>query len=162
MIRYTLACDQAHEFESWFADSQAYDDQAAAGYVSCSRCGSLKVGKTIMAPALARTSAEERAQAAPPVMAADQPAHSDPTSPPDGGGDEAARRLRDVMRAVRQYVVQNTHDVGAQFPAEARRIHEGDAEPRAIRGEARPEDVRALLEEGIDILPMPSLPDDLN
>jgi len=161
MIRYTLACDQGHEFESWFADSQAYDAQAAAGFVSCPQCGSLKVSKTIMAPALARSAAHDRA-----VTADAPPASAGPAQPaatvPDAMSDEAARRVRAVMRAVRHYVVQNTVDVGAQFPDEARRIHSGEAEARAIRGEARPEEVRALLEEGVDIMPLPALPDDLN
>ncbi len=161
MIRYTLACDQGHEFESWFADSQAYDAQAAAGFVSCPQCGSLKVGKTIMAPALARSAAHDRA-----VTVDAPPASAGPAQPaavvPDVMSDEAARRVRAVMRAVRHYVVQNTVDVGAQFPDEARRIHSGEAEARAIRGEARPEEVRALLEEGVDIMPLPALPDDLN
>lgn len=163
MIRYMLACDQGHEFESWFADSRAYDSQAAAGYVSCPQCGSLQVGKTIMAPALARTAAHERTQAPQaPVTATETTPQPAAAALPDMVNDETARRLRAVMRAVRQYVVQNTDDVGAGFPAEARRIHAGEVEPRSIRGEARPEEVKALLEEGVDILPIPSLPDDLN
>ncbi|GHE55546.1 hypothetical protein GCM10019059_13730 [Camelimonas fluminis] len=164
MIRYTLACDQGHEFESWFADSQAYDAQAAAGFVSCPQCGSLKVGKTVMAPALARSAVHDRSVAteAPPVPAGPAQQAQQAASLPDAMSDEAARRVRAVMRAVRHYVVQNTVDVGAQFPDEARRIHSGEAEARAIRGEARPEEVRALLEEGVDIMPLPSLPDDLN
>lgn len=164
MIRYTLACDQGHEFESWFADSQAYDSQAAAGFVSCPLCGSLKVGKTIMAPALTRSASSQRSGETPdstPIAPAETGAPAR-TAIPDATPDEAARHLRQVMRAVRQYVVQNTDDVGKQFPAEARRIHSGDAEPRAIRGEARPDEVKALLEEGVSILPIPSRPDDLN
>ncbi|MFC0284360.1 DUF1178 family protein [Camelimonas abortus] len=149
MIRYTLACDQGHEFESWFADSEAYDRQAAAGFVSCPTCGSTKVGKTVMAPALARSASHDRADA----------------GRREGGplvDDEAARRIRALMRALRQYVIENTDDVGRDFPAEARRIHAGEVEPRAIRGEADPEEVKALVEEGVSIMPVPSLPDDLN
>lgn len=161
MIRYSLACDQGHEFDSWFADSQAYDAQAAAGFVSCPQCGSLKVGKTIMAPALARSASHDRTVATEVPAAPAGPAQP-VAAVPDPMSDEAARRVRAVMRAVRHYVVQNTVDVGAQFPDEARRIHSGEAEARAIRGEARPEEVRALLEEGVDIMPLPALPDDLN
>lgn len=160
MIRYTLVCDQGHEFESWFADSQAYDAQAAAGYVSCPQCGSLKVGKTIMAPALARKTSDHRP--APPTAAVTEASDPSPAAPAAILSDEAAHHVRAVMRAVRQYVVQNSDDVGERFPAEARRIHSGEVEPRAIRGEARPEEVRALLEEGVDIMPVPSLSDDLN
>lgn len=154
MIRYTLACDQGHEFESWFADSRAYDVQAAAGFVSCPSCRSVTIGKTIMAPALARSASHDR------TVAAEAP--PTPAATPIAVSDEASQRVRAVMRAVRQYVIQNTDDVGKSFPAEARRIHAGEVEPRAIRGEAAPEEVKALVEEGVSILPLPHLPDDLN
>lgn len=170
MIRYTLACDQGHEFESWFADSHAYDVQASAGFVSCPHCGSLKVGKTIMAPALGRSASHDRShqhagEPSQETAASAGAAPDDPrpvTSPPEIMTDENARRVRAVMRAVREYVVKNTDDVGARFPDEARRIHSGEVEARAIRGEARPEEVKALIEEGVGVLPLPNLSDDLN
>lgn len=142
MIRYALRCDQGHSFESWFRDSAAYDAQAERGLVSCPYCGSITVEKQIMAPAIASTEAEKTV----PVAMAD-------------GRD---REMREMMRAFRQMVEANTEDVGKGFADEARKIHYGEVEHRAIRGEASPAEVRELREEGVEVAPLPILPDDRN
>ena len=156
MIRYSLRCDRDHGFESWFRDSQAFDDQQRAGLVSCPACGSTTVTKGLMAPAVVTS----RRKVAAPVPAP----HPGPAAEaaPVALLDEKAQKLRALMREFRDQVMRNTHDVGAAFAAEARRIHEGAVEPRAIRGEASADEVRALIEDGVEIMPVPQVPDDRN
>ncbi|MDX7953600.1 DUF1178 family protein [Lichenihabitans sp. Uapishka_5] len=152
MIRYHLRCDHQHGFESWFRDSDAFDQQSHDGLVSCPACGSTAVSKSLMAPSVV-TSRRKAAPSGPPTAA--EPA-------PVALLDEKAQKLRAMMREVRQHVMTHSHDVGAAFPEEARKMHEGTVEPRAIRGEASVADVRSLIEDGIEIMPVPSLPDDRN
>lgn len=144
MIKYSLVCDAAHEFESWFRDSEAFETQAKRGFVTCPDCGSAKVGKAIMAPAVART---------------DRPAAG-------GEGvallDEKQIELREKLRELRAQIEANTDDVGEKFPEEARKMHEGVAPERSIRGRASLAETKALLEEGIPVLPLPGLPEDRN
>jgi hypothetical protein len=155
MIRYTLSCERGHEFESWFANSVAYDKQAKRGLVTCPLCNSAKVEKAIMAPRLARSDVAEPAQppAAPPAAPAKNPVAM--MSPPE-------RELRQKLKELRDHVTKNATNVGAKFPEEARKIHYGETEHRSIYGEASPEDAKALHEEGIEFHPLPMLPDDQN
>jgi hypothetical protein len=150
MIRYSLRCDRGHGFESWFRDSAAYDDQSRAGFVSCPDCGSTAVSKGLMAPSVV-TSRRKAAAAPAPTQTA-----------PVALLDDKAQKLRAMMREFRDHVLKNTDDVGAAFPEEARKIHEGAAEQRAIRGEASAAEVRALIEDGVSIMPVPGLPDERN
>jgi hypothetical protein len=152
MINYALACDAGHEFESWFPSGASYDAQASAGLVTCPVCDSAKVGKRLMAPAVARTDRGPKAVPAP------QPA----PQPPVALMSEPERQVRAMLRAVREHVRQNSEHVGPRFAEEARRMHYGESETRAIYGEASGEDARALLEEGIAVQPLPMLPDDRN
>jgi hypothetical protein len=159
MIRYTLVCDQEHSFESWFKDSDAFDEQATRGLVSCPACGSAKVGKAIMAPSVARKDKERR-----PVAVAEPPQPAvQPVAPaPVALLSEKEQQLREMLRALRKQVVENAAYVGDQFAEEARRIHSGEVEQRAIYGEATREDVHELLEEGIEVLPLPPAPEQGN
>jgi hypothetical protein len=157
MIRYALGCDQGHEFEGWFGNSAAFDEQAAGGLVICPICGSEKVNKLIMAPGVART---DRGEAPAPGSAA-VPAEDGSASPMALMSDKA-RELRGMIRALREHVAQNAENVGPRFAEEARKIHEGDAEARSIYGEATKEEARKLIEDGIPALPLPVLPDDRN
>jgi len=145
MIRYALGCDRGHSFESWFRDSDAFERQAAAGEVACPFCHSARVSKQIMAPAVSGTH---------------EPYDRRPVDVVALGEREKA--FREMIRTLHAHVVANTEDVGARFPNEIRRMHYGEAEERAIRGKADAEEARALIEEGIDILPLPSLPDERN
>jgi hypothetical protein len=155
MIRYTLSCERGHEFESWFANSGAYDKQAKRGLVTCPICNSVKVEKTIMAPRLARTDVAEPASpsAAPPAVPAKAPVAM--MSPPE-------RELRQKLKELRDHVTKNANYVGTKFPEEARKIHYGETEHRSIYGEASPEEAKSLHEEGIEFHPLPMLPDDQN
>jgi hypothetical protein len=155
MIRYTLSCERGHEFESWFANSAAYDKQAKRGLVTYPLCNSAKVEKAIMAPRLARTDIAEPAPppAAPPAAPAKNPVAM--MSPPE-------RELRQKLKELRDHVTKNATNVGAKFPEEARKIHYGETEHRSIYGEASPQEAKALHEEGIEFHPLPMLPDDKN
>jgi len=140
VIRYALACDQAHEFEAWFSSSSDYDAQAERGLVECPFCGSRSVVKQIMAPAVSGT---KRAGAEPGQTRAKMQA-----------------MMMDVAREVRTHVEQNFDYVGDAFAREARDIHEGRSEKREIYGEATPAEVKKLKDDGVPCAPLPSLPPD--
>jgi hypothetical protein len=169
MIRYTLNCDQGHSFESWFANSGAYDKQAKRGLVSCPVCGSVKVEKAIMAPNLASNLAhgdatDPRPPTPPTPPPPLQPAPMPPIPPktPVAMMSAAERELRHKLKELRDHITKNAHYVGPRFPEEARKIHYGEAEHRSIYGEASPDEAQQLHEEGIEFHPLPILPDDKN
>ena len=143
MIRYALECAAGHGFESWFRDSAAFDAQANARLLACPACGTAEVAKVIMAPAVVAG----RRPPAPARQAMAMPGPDDPA-------------MRAMLRAFRAHVEANAEHVGAEFPEEARRIHYGEADARAIYGEASLEEARALNEEGIEVMPVPAIPDD--
>lgn len=158
MIRYALACDRGHAFESWFRDSGGFDDQVRRGLVTCPVCNSASVEKQIMAPAVART---DRDAPPPPATETDASAPAVVEAPtPMVMMTERERAFRALLRAVREHVEATAENVGPRFADEARKMHDGLSEFRAIYGEATPEEARALAEDGIDALPMPILPDD--
>ena len=161
MIAYTLACDAGHEFESWFASSQAYETQEKRGLVSCPICGSAKVGKTLMAPSVARTDNVTRRGTGQSEVPAEPQQQEAPQQPVAMLG-ERERQLRDMIRALHKHVSENADYVGRRFSEEARQMHQGEIEHRSIWGEASPEEAKALIEEGIEVQPLPKLPDDRN
>jgi hypothetical protein len=161
MIRYSLICDNAHEFDSWFANSGAFDDQSRVGLVLCPFCESAHVTKAIMSPRVARTDRAMPALPAPEAPAADMPKPVEEKRPV-ALFDEKHAALRNMMRELHAKVMETTVDVGSRFPEEARRIHDSEAPEQPIRGQATAEEAKALLEEGIGILPIPTLPDERN
>ncbi|EPX82395.1 Uncharacterized protein putative in bacteria [Rubellimicrobium thermophilum DSM 16684] len=135
MIRYSLICAEGHAFDSWFASASAFDDLAARGLLSCATCGSSRVEKALMAPAVTSASPDE-----PPPLS-------------------APRDLREALLAeIRRQIEEKSDYVGLSFAAEARAIHEGRAPERSIWGEARPEEARSLIEDGIPVAPLPFMP----
>ncbi|KQB13374.1 DUF1178 family protein [Rhodobacter capsulatus] len=148
MIRYTLKCDKEHSFDSWFASAAAYEALQARGMVSCTICGSTTVDKALMAPAV--RPARKAAAAAAPEARAGAGAEA-PLSAPQTGIEEA-------FAAMRQAVEANSDYVGVNFVAEARAMHEGAMPERAIHGEARLDEAKALLDDGIPVMPLPFLP----
>ncbi|MFO1151587.1 MAG: DUF1178 family protein [Alsobacter sp.] len=160
MIRYALCCERGHDFESWFRDSASYDVQARRGLVSCPVCQSTSVAKQIMAPAVART---DRERPPAPVETEDQAAPETPAAAPSVPMVALSEReiaFRALLRAVRDHVTATAEHVGPRFAEEARRMHEGLSEFRAIYGEATEDEARALADEGIEAFPLPILPDD--
>jgi hypothetical protein len=133
MIHYSLVCDAGHGFDGWFRDSETFENQAGGGLVACPFCASTQVSRGVMAPHVAR-----------------------------GVTDDDARRMRRMIEELQEKVVAGTEDVGERFPQEARAIEEGVAERRPIRGRATYEEAKALLEDGIEILAIPELPNDGN
>lgn len=137
MICFRLCCADGHEFEGWFRNSDTFEEQARTGDLGCPVCGDRQVQKAIMAPAIARSTA--------PVVAGEEPA------------PKLAQMLR-VMRAIRDHVEANFDDVGERFPEEVRKMHYGELEHRDVYGQASREAVGELLDEGIQIHPLPVVP----
>jgi hypothetical protein len=163
MIRYALACEKGHAFESWFQSSAAYDKQVKRGLVTCPVCHSAKVEKTIMAP---RVSGAKKRSAA-PAPEPSTPAQEPPAPAPEAPGPVAMvspqeRELRKKLRELREHLVKNADYVGQKFPEEARKMHYGEIEHRSIYGEASPDQAKELHEEGIEFHPLPVLPDERN
>jgi hypothetical protein len=161
MIRYNLRCERGHTFESWFQSSSAYETQEKRKLVNCPACGSAKVERAIMAPQIVSKKGRDIAAAA-------------PAAPNDVAAPEVAtqgstpllmaqeRELRAKLKELRDHIVKNADNVGDRFPNEARKMHYGDIEHRPIYGEASPEEARALIDEGVEVSPLPILPDDRN
>jgi hypothetical protein len=135
MIRYSLRCAAEHSFESWFQSADAFDSLAGGGRVSCPVCGSTEVSKLLMAPAVRPA----RKAAAKPLSA-------------------PATKIEEAFQALRRQIEETSEYVGMNFVAEARKIHAGDAPERSIHGEARIEEARRLLEEGVPVAPLPFVP----
>ena len=134
MIVYSLNCSEGHAFEGWFKDSAAYDAQSADGKLVCPICESRDVMKAPMAPSLPSAVGERK---------------SAPTAP------DELRKMRQFVTGLRKYVEQNAEYVGPRFPEEARKIHYGETEERHIYGEASIDEAKELIEEGVDVAPLP-------
>lgn len=137
MIKYALKCEKGHGFESWFASASAYDSLRAAGHVTCAACGSAQVSKALMAPPV--KTARKAADAAP----AEAPQADDPSA--------ALARMREEVEANATYV-------GGNFAKEARAQYLGDQPDRPIYGEAKPEEAKSLIEDGVPVAPLPFIP----
>ena len=161
MIRYSLHCDRGHTFESWFQSSSAYESQEKRKLVNCPVCGSAKVERAIMAPRIVSKKGRDSQSNDVPVPAPAQPAEvATPGSTPLLMAQE--RELRAKLKELRDHIVKNADNVGERFPNEARKMHYGDIEHRPIYGEASPEEARSLIDEGVEVSPLPVLPDDRN
>jgi hypothetical protein len=142
LIRYSLICDHGHEFEGWFSESADFDRQKESGFLTCPVCSSAAISKTLMAPSVATARKKEEGQ----KLVFDQVQK------------EAFIKLKEAVAAVKA----NSEDVGDRFPEEARKIHYGETEARGIIGNASQDEVHALIDEGIEVAPLPVLPDDVN
>jgi hypothetical protein len=158
MIRYNLRCEKGHSFESWFQSSAAYESQEKRKLVSCPACGSVKVERAIMAPQIVSKKGREAAVPAPAGA---------PTTETTAQGSTPLLmaqelELRAKIKELRDHIVENADNVGERFPNEARKMHYGDIEHRPIYGEASPEEARSLIDEGVEVSPLPVLPGDRN
>jgi hypothetical protein len=161
MIRYALVCDKGHAFESWFAGSAAYDKQAKRGLVTCPQCGSAKVEKAIMAPRLATSKKGKAPPEAPALPETPMPAAAEAPAPVAMISPQE-REFHAKLKELRDHLVKNADHVGPKFPEEARKMHYGEIKHRSIYGEATPEEAEALIEEGIEVHPLPVLPEERN
>lgn len=141
MIRFSLACARAHQFDGWFRDSGDFDRQSAKKLIACPTCGSTDVAKELMAPAV--STGRKREQMALAVSAEQKKAMSD-------------------LKALTRKMRENADYVGGNFAEEARKIHFGEVEARGIYGEATSEEARSLAEDGVEFMPLPTFPDDHN
>jgi len=141
VIHYSLICNNEHKFDAWFKNAQAYDEQANRRVLICPVCESHDVHKQMMAPSIARADAEKVS------LSIGHPEH---------------KQLRDALRAMRNKVVSEADYVGDKFAEEARKIHFKEVDPRGIYGEATREEAASLLEDGVDFMPLPNIPEDAN
>ncbi|MBN8993542.1 MAG: DUF1178 family protein [Rhizobiales bacterium] len=158
MIRYNLRCERGHAFESWFQSSSAYESQEKRRLVSCPSCGSVKVERAIMAPRIVSKKGRDSAPVPAAEIAGTEVAATEST--PLLMAQE--RELRAKIKELRDHITRNADNVGERFPTEARKMHYGDIEHRPIYGEASPDEARALIDEGVEVSPLPVLPDDRN
>ena len=146
MIRYDLICKDRHVFDGWFSSSAAYDEQRKNGSISCPICSTSEIDKQLMTHSIGRKS-NRKTETRNPMMA---------------GSDPRMRKLVQKMRELKEHVENTADYVGDRFAEEARRIHYKEVKERGIYGETTAEDARALVEEGIEIHPLPLLPEDQN
>ncbi|WP_420861053.1 DUF1178 family protein [Algirhabdus cladophorae] len=130
MIKYKLKCGNDHQFESWFQSSAAYETLFQAGHVSCATCGSTDISKALMAPSVTPKRAQNL-----------------DTSPNEAD-----------LKALKEHVESTSEYVGQDFVKEARAIHDGDSDKTAIYGEAKLEEAKKLLDDGIPVAPLPFVP----
>jgi hypothetical protein len=147
MIRYTLTCSGGHSFDSWFQNAAAFGALRGSGQLACPVCGDTEVDKALMAPAVVPGRAAEAAPVPAAAGSGPRPSLGEPQS-----------ELEAAIAALRRQIEESSDYVGLNFAAEARRIHDGDAPARAIHGEARPDEARKLIEDGIPVAPLPFLP----
>ncbi|MDQ2632950.1 MAG: DUF1178 family protein [Pseudomonadota bacterium] len=141
MIRFSLICDHDHEFEAWFRSNDDFDTQKKRGFVDCPACGSKKVGKALMAPAVSTGRKREKIALA---------------------MNEMQKKAMAEMKALSEKMRENADYVGDKFAEEARKIHFGEADARGIYGEATLEEAKSLAEDGVGFMPIPVFPEDRN
>lgn len=149
MICYTLKCGASHDFDSWFRSSEAFDQLRAAAQIACPVCGSADIQKSLMAPSVRPA----RKGSTPPPL-------EKPTTvlPGPGALSQPGSAVEQAFAAMRREVQANSDYVGLNFAAEARRIHDGATPARSIYGEAKPEEARQLIEDGVQVSPLPFMP----
>lgn len=152
MIRYRLRCQRGHEFEAWFRSGEAFDDQAGRGLLTCATCGNGEIEKALMAPSVPASTRKGKSKR--------QPAEPAPVA--QTFGTQLPPELVEIARKIRTHVRENSDYVGNRFAEEARRIHYEESEPRGIYGEATLDEAKQLHEEGIEVHPLPKLPEDSN
>lgn len=167
-------------FDGWFANSATFDHQKSAGLITCPVCGAEEVEKALMAPTVTGTKKQGL------VIEHDEPSPKDggqviapapthpvaldigpevlPTTIPEPllHGDDTMRAVVEKMRELRSWVEDNAVNVGDKFAEKAREIHYGDDEPKGIYGKATFEEAQELIDEGVDFMPLPALPEDNN
>ncbi len=176
MIHYSLVCAAGHSFDGWFRNSADFDAQNARNLLTCPVCGADKVEKQLMAPAVATSrkkemNRQEKRDAAPEAAPAGSLTDTSPSAAVASSlgtapaGAEVPAQVAEVFEKIRELkkeLMATSDYVGPKFAEEARKIHYGEADKRGIYGEASRDDVEALVDEGIGVIPLPTLPEDMN
>ncbi|MGY6704951.1 DUF1178 family protein [Roseinatronobacter sp.] len=145
MIKFSLRCAQGHGFESWFQSGAAFDSLQTRKLVACPSCGDTQVEKALMAPAVTQAQSPDKA--------------TQPDTPPDmPPAPQHSPELAAKLRELRSHIEANSEYVGDNFASQARAMYLGDIPDRPIYGEARPQDAKALLDDGVPVLPLPFTP----
>jgi len=134
VIKFTLKCENGHQFDSWFQSATAFEKLSGAGLLSCEACGATHVEKAIMAPAVRSGRDQEKTLSSPQAEA------------------------EKALSALRKEIEEKSEYVGRGFATEARDMHEGLVPTRPIHGEAKPDEARKLLEDGVPVAPLPFIP----
>lgn len=159
MIRYTLKCRNDHNFESWFKSASAFETLHNAGQLSCPECGETQITKSLMAPQVS-TARKTNTSDAPDER-------TEPAVPATRGSQQTEPQAVDAHKAahtdvslskIRDHIEKNSDYVGTDFTKQARAMNDGEAPARSIYGEAKLEDAKALIDEGVAILPLPFMP----
>jgi hypothetical protein len=141
LIRFSLTCQRDHSFEAWFRSNDDFKAQQERGFVECPDCGSNKIEKALMAPAVSTGRKREKMALA---------------------MGETQKRALAELKALSQKMRENADYVGEKFAEEARKIHFGETDPRGIYGEATPEEAKSLAEDGVEFMPIPVFPEERN
>jgi hypothetical protein len=157
MIHYQLRCEVGHGFDGWFSGSAGFEQQAARGLVECPACGTKKVDRALMAPAIARVPGARGRPEAPPA-AAEPPTTATAAPPAKAAAGPMPAEMRALLQRMRAEIESKCDYVGPDFAAEARAIHEGRSDRRGIYGETTPEEAEALREDGIEVARIPWVP----
>ena len=139
MIRYTLNCNNGHQFDSWFSDSGSFEKLKKKGHLECAICSSKKVEKSLMAPRITSSNNEKKK-----TLVSTQSA------------------LEKEIKALKKKIKTTATDVGENFPTEARAMHYGEKEEKPIIGKTSVDEARDLAEEGIPFIPLPWSDDKVN
>ncbi len=145
MIKYSLLCEKDHGFEGWFGSSDDYDEQRKRGFVECPQCGSQKISKALMTPGVTGTKKSGAGDKAMANIAPQMP-------------EEVVTKIREIKK----HIEKTSENVGDKFSEEARKIHYGESEARGIYGKATVKEAVGLAEEGVNVMPIPDLPEDKN
>ena len=164
MIHYQLHCGQGHDFDGWFSNSASFESQVEQGLVTCPFCSDRQIERALMAPAIGRKSNQLPNGVPAPI---DPPAPV-PASAPSVPGSTGfalptpaiAPQVIEALQHLRSEIEKNCDYVGNDFAEEARKIHYGERDPRGIYGETSLHEAKELLEEGIEIAPLPFLTKD--
>lgn len=149
---FDLECEHGHVFEGWFSSRDSYDEQLSRGLLCCPVCDSHQIKRKLSAPRI-NIGAQETASA---PLSAPAPASASAAMPSEAQIRAIQGQLMQELRSV----IRKSDNVGTQFAQEARRMHEGDIEPRAIRGQATVQEYQELAEDGIIAMPIPDFLDD--
>ena len=139
MIKYTLNCNNGHQFDSWFSDSDSFEKLKKKGHLECAICSSKKVEKSLMAPRITSSNNEKKK-----TLISTQSA------------------LEKEIKALKKKIKTTATDVGENFPTEARAMHYGEKEEKPIIGNTSMDEARDLAEEGIPFIPLPWSDDKVN